>query len=400
LVNSEDPVKNAADPADDSCGGWGTPRGDRLPDRSVKLYRTAVVRLFATAILIGLIPLGCACLPDTRHRDVIHNPFPQLKRVAVLPFFNQSSEPTVDSDQVTESYYAALQAIPGFEVLPVGVARSQWIQYSMANGEPQCGRDFQRLAAAMGVEAVIVGSVTDFDPYYPPRMAMTVHWYAANPGFHPIPPGYGLPWGTEAEEQIPRRITREAEFELARSQLATQTPWVAGSAASADGDGILPTAGGVPSAAPSPPLVPGPTGIAVHPPSGPSPVAVDHRDVELAFPLDPAWIAGPAMPPDWPDSTDLIPDPPAPQRPLAIANDEPVLSQTRLYRGDDPYFTERLSDFVETGDDARPGGWQDYLKRSDDFVRFCCHLHITEMLEARGGTDQSDLILRWPLSRY
>ena len=111
------------------------------------------------------------------------------------------------------------------------------------------------------------------------------------------------------------------------------------------------------------------------------------------------FVAAP-LPADWPDSTDLIPDPPVPHRPVATVNHEPVLTHTRLYRGDDAYFTNRLADHGETGDDARPGGWQGYLKRSDDFIHFCCHLHITEMLESRGGRDQSDLILRWPLSRY
>ncbi len=79
----------------------------------------------------------------------------------------------------------------------------------------------------MGVEALVVGSVTDFDAYYPPRMAMTVHWYAANEGFHPIPAGYGLPWGTDHEKHIPKRIAREAEFELARSQLSDPNATVA-----------------------------------------------------------------------------------------------------------------------------------------------------------------------------
>ena len=111
-------------------------------------------------------------------------------------------------------------------------------------------------------------------------------------------------------------------------------------------------------------------------------------------------IQGGEFPSDWPDATDLIPNPPAPFRPVAVVNHDPVLSHTRLYEGDDPYFTNRLSDHVETGDDARPDGWQGYLKRSDDFIHFCCRLHITEMLESRGGREQSDLILRWPLSRY
>ncbi len=83
-----------------------------------------------------------------------------------------------------------------------------------------------------------------------------------------------------------------------------------------------------------------------------------------------------------------------------IVNHEPILSHTRIYRGDDPYFTERLANHIESSDDARPASWQGYLKRSDDFIHFCCHLHITEMLESRGGREESDLIFRWPLSRY
>ena len=180
--------------------------------------------LVAIATLAFGPTTGCSLVPETRQQALIHNPFPQLKRVAILPFFNQSSEPTVDTDLVSEKYYAALQSVPGFEVLPIGVAKAQWMQYAMNHGEPRTGAQFQQLAKQMGVEAIVVGSITDYDTYYPPRMAMTIHWYAANEGFHPIPAGYGLPWGTEQEEQIPKRIAREAEFELARSQLATQTP--------------------------------------------------------------------------------------------------------------------------------------------------------------------------------
>lgn len=305
------------------------------------------------AVLLALVVLqfagGCSLFPETRQRQTLHNPFPQLKRVAVLPFFNQSNEPTVDAGMVAESYYAALQSIPGFEVIPVGVTHTQLLQFAQIHGEPQSGEQFQELAQWMGVEAVVVGSVTDFDPYYPPRLAMTVHWYAANEGFHPIPPGYGLPWGTEAEEEIPRRIVQEAEFALARSQLATQTP------------------------------------KSIEPP--------------IAEPLSDG-IALPGLPLAWPTPADLIPNPPTPVRRPASVSHEPVLSHTRLYRGDDPYVTHRLADYVETGDDARPSGWQGYLHRSDDYVRFCCHLHISEMLESRGGSEQSDLILRWPLGRY
>ena len=62
--------------------------------------------------------------------------FPQVQRVAVLPFYNQSDNPTVDTEVVAEKYYAALQAIPGFEVLPVGVTKTQWLIYSQQHGDP------------------------------------------------------------------------------------------------------------------------------------------------------------------------------------------------------------------------------------------------------------------------
>ena len=342
---------------------------------------------------------------------MLHNPFPQLKRVAILPFFNQSSEPTLDTELVSESYYAALQAIPGFEVLPIGVTKAQWLQYAGQHGEPQTGSDFQRLAKQLNVEALVVGSVTDYDAYYPPRIAMTVHWYAANEGFHPIPAGYGLPWGTDNEKHIPRRIVREAEFELARSQLATQAPIteaeipevagrnlhrVSGEMSLPDSQkvapGFVPTPGMVDTSVPQHHLYDIPQALPD------DPLVADASEVGFGLHGNP--IPESPLPHDWPDPTDLIPDPPSPMRPVATVNNEPVLSHTRLFRGDDPYVTGRLADYVETGDDARGAGWQGYLKRTDDFIRFCCYLHIAEMLESRGGSEQKDLILRWPLSRY
>jgi len=345
--------------------------------------------IVVAATLTVLLASGCGLVPEFRHKPSMHNPFPQLKRVAVLPFFNQSNEPTVDGDAVAEAYYSELQMIPGFEVLPVGVARNFYVQYAAVYGEPRTGDEFQRLAQVMGVEAIVVGSVTDFDAYYPPRMAMTTNWYAANPGFHPIPPGYGLPWGTKAEKHIPRRIKQETEFELARQQLATQSPKPSAST-TAD---VQRSSGEQP---------------AVEIPPAMEELPVPSEGLAETFPL-PQWEAvEPGMefsqtaplPPDWPSPLGLIPDGPSPVPPPLIAQSDPIMTHTRMYRGDDAYFTERLSKYVENNDDARTGGWQNYLRRSNDFIRFCCHLHLAEMLESRGGGDQSDLILRWPISRY
>lgn len=336
-----------------------------------------------TALCCALAVTGCQIFPDKLHQPVFHNPFPQLHKVAVLPFYNQSAEPTVDGEAIAMAYYNELQAIPGFEVMPVGVAK----RILEASGlDPRTPQDFQRLARQMNVDAVIIGSVTEFTPYYPPRLGLAVDWYAANPTFHPVPAGYGLPWGTAEEEFIPSPLVHEAEFSLAKEQLKTQTPELppeentsrsevapasheeaAPNELRAD-EGAKPQAGGK-SAVQSPVK-----GIAAESPSD--------------------------LPADWPDPRGFIPPAPAPTKPAPRPQYDPIITHTRIYHGHDAEFTQRLESYFYFRDDARFGGYEGYLQRPDDFIRFCCHTHVTETLAARGGAGESRVVYRWPLRRY
>ena len=106
------------------------------------------------------------------------------------------------------------------------------------------------------------------------------------------------------------------------------------------------------------------------------------------------------MPANWPDPQGFIPKQPTPQPPEMKAQYEPIISHMRTYNGNDEDFTHALGEYFYFRDDARFGGWQAYLQRSEDFIRFCCHLHIVETLESRGGSLESRIILRWPVGRY
>jgi hypothetical protein len=295
--------------------------------------------------LICLICAGCAAIPEIAYQPRYHNPFPQLHRAAILPFFNLSENPHVDGERVALAYYEQLQGIPGFEVVPIGVVKLKLDGLAIRLDEHT---DYQQLAHDLGVDVLLVGAITEYSPYYPPRMGISVRWYAANRGFYPIPPGYGLPWGTADEEYIPSELVWEAEFALAREQLRTQTPV---------------------------PLV------------------------ELPDTADKSAESTP-LPNLWPDPSGLIPAPPAPTSPPYFPQPDPIIRHTRLYHGHDQEFTRRLADYYYFRDDARFGGWQAYLQRSDDFIRFCCHLHLTETLVARGGASEPRVVWRWPISRY
>ena len=75
------------------------------------------------------------------------------------------------------------------------------------------------------------------------------------------------------------------------------------------------------------------------------------------------------------------------------------MTHTRIYHSDDPVFAEALAGYVRLRNDDRIGGWESYLQRSDDFIRFCCHLHIAEMLSARGGAGQTRVVCEWPVDQ-
>ncbi len=341
-----------------------------------------------------------------RNKPQFNNPFPQIRTIAVLPFVNQSEEPTLSSERVTLAYINELQSIPGFEVLPMGAVKSRLAQ---ANRLPECGEEFQALARELGVDAVLIGSIVDYTPYYPPRMTLKVNWYAANPGFHPILPGYGLPWGTKDEKKIPRWVQREAERALATEQLKTQTP-----------DAAMP---GIPTNSKNDSKEqPIENADRFEPVLPPSLMPEDQQDPQLIKPISaqeeivlgteqsteigsalaPAMDApnGEGLPGDWPDARGFIPDAPSISRPPMLPQHDPIISHMQNYNGHDDDFTRRLEHYVYFRDDARFGGWQGYLQRSDDFIRVCCHFHITETLACRGGQEDSRLIVRWPIERF
>lgn len=372
-------------------------------------------RLLCALVIAGVALGSSGCnliIPDISHQPVIHNPFPQLSKIAIVPFFNQSDEPTVDGREFALAYFAELQAVPGFEVVPLGVVEEA-IQDEQIDLSNPAG--VRRLADVLEVDAVVVGAVTDFTPYYPPRCGLRVEWYARNPGFHEIPAGYGLPWGTPDEEFIPAPLVFEAELALAKAQLATQSPNCAIPPAqqapppSSSNDGSL-----VPEGPPvnGDKMVPG---AKKKQSSG-----VEHADFEQTSDLEVDQTAVPApgmpgtidasgmtgaiglpamLPPDWPDERGFIPPPPMPARPPCLPTDGPVMTHTRIYLGNDSEFTEALASYYSFQDDARFGGWQTYLQRTSDFIRFCCHLHISEMLSARGGAGESRVVWRWPENR-
>ena len=390
--------------------------------------RGKLLILLICGMLAGIA--GCnLVLPEVTHQPVIRNPFPQLSRVAVAPFFNHSDESTVDGREFAMAYYAALQATPGFEVVPLGVVEEAILQHRI---DLSSAGEARRLAKILGADAVAIGAVTDFSPYYPPRCGLKVEWYTANEGFHEIPAGYGLPWNTPEEEFIPDELVYESQMALARVQMATQTPDCSGSCEPLPAPPQAPqqipqqvpqqsaldtllvnsagntASGRASSGASTLELVSSeeamPADEVAMPSASETSASASTSSGNGVGTIDSNLAIGPGgavvtMPLDWPGEECFCPPAMHAVRPPCIPYHGPVLSHTQLYNGSDPHFTEALQGYAYFRDDTRLGNWKSYLKRSDDFIRFCCHMHISEMLSARGGSRKTRVVWRWPESR-
>jgi len=105
---------------------------------------------------------------DTTERDVVW---------AVLPPRNESGTSIVRTDLVGDELVAAVQQIRGVRCLPLNRSLEVARSLGLADGPRDAG-DAVRLAEALGVDGVIVASVTAYDPYDPPVLGLALALYA------------------------------------------------------------------------------------------------------------------------------------------------------------------------------------------------------------------------------
>jgi hypothetical protein len=318
-----------------------------------------------------------------------------MTTVAVAPFFNLSAEPTVDGRRFAIAYFEELQKKPGFQVVPLGVVEQAINENRLDMNSPA---DAVRLCQALGVDAVVIGAVTDYTPYYPPQLGMNVQWYSPRtwlfPGGTPIPP-----------PPEPRQDPLLSMPKLSRSTGPKHSPGKAPviRAQSADAGPMLAQASPFVSA-PLPTL----------PMTRSQPVAAVDRGPSFWPSRDRGAFAN-----DGPSSNPLVApstvDPQAPRdtprfEPNGTAADgdlpnvfvgpvpemtiQPVMSYTRFFDGADPRLVWHLRRYYAWRGDLRSGGWEAYLSRSEDFVRFTAHLMISEMLWLHGGRVRSETIFQ------
>jgi hypothetical protein len=389
------------------------------------------------AIICGLLLLpGCMVI-----RVTARNPIPDMTTIAVAPFFNLTQEPNsvVDGRRFALAYYSELQKTQGFEVIPVGVVEATILEHRL---ELQNPHDALKLCELLNADAVVIGAVTDYEAYYPPRIGMQVDWYSPYEWTSPITSAGLLDGGVQVRGMGRMRGGRSARrckpvkyrgqspdgsFRETLPPPSSEADLLDPPSYNADGSagpGHVPPLpvdlGGDESelsgqgAEPAVPNLGIPTDAGLPGPPQPGlggeggileerlPPPVEVPNVETApSPEDPEGM-GPSLdrepaansadygaPPDARSSSE------ASSSEVEFDPTQPLMSYTRMFDGAETELVNKLRDYLELRGDRRSGSWEEYLHRSEDFIRFVSHVMIVEMLSVHGGANRTQIVFKW-----
>ena len=130
-----------------------------------------VMWVLAALTLVG----GCSLLKPSPESQVLHSPYQTRRIWAVLPPRNESGSLTVNSVELADRLTEQIQKVEGIDALPVNrvLAAMQLMEVHEISTPGQA----RALLAALGADGLIVGTVTAYDPYDPPKIGLALELY-------------------------------------------------------------------------------------------------------------------------------------------------------------------------------------------------------------------------------
>jgi hypothetical protein len=141
------------------------------------LLRPTTLSLVAVATL-----LGCAGKKDPPYgrEPAMFLPGTRAQTWAVAPVLNLSGQQGVDALLQADLVYAQLQPVKGLTVVPVNRVVEVYAALNLA--KVQSEDQAAAVCDALGVDALLVPTVTAFDPYNPPKLGASLQLFKRSRG--------------------------------------------------------------------------------------------------------------------------------------------------------------------------------------------------------------------------
>lgn len=138
-------------------------------------------------LYVACLMVGCAEKPITYGREMpLELPGAQRQIWAVAPVINLSGQPGVDPLLQADLLYQQLQTVKGLTVIPVDQVAKVYAANSLEKVETV--EQARAVTEALGCDALIVGTVTQFDPYNPPKFGGSLVLFEKNGSIARQPP--------------------------------------------------------------------------------------------------------------------------------------------------------------------------------------------------------------------
>ena len=129
------------------------------------------VMLTVTALLL------CGCAPRGPQAETAPQPPVPQRLWAVAPLRNESGSAYADGLALADHLAQQLETAPGVDVLPVN--RTLRALESLHMGAPESPQDALKLLGTLEADALVVGTITAYDPYEPPKLGLALELYVA-----------------------------------------------------------------------------------------------------------------------------------------------------------------------------------------------------------------------------
>lgn len=196
-----------------SAHSMNTSRPARRAPRATALAHGRLRLSVLIAALLILAMLFIASCGPRRERlqspIVLNTPYDRPQLWAVAPFANESGVSMVQTDRVADIFAEQCEEIEGVSMAPVNRVLSAMRKLQLRSVSSPA--DAQALMNALGVDGLIVGTVTSYDPYPPPKLGAAVQLFRR-----------------ESPQQIsnldPVKVTRAANDRIAPGAVVNELP--------------------------------------------------------------------------------------------------------------------------------------------------------------------------------
>ncbi|MFA9479126.1 hypothetical protein ACERK3_12610 [Phycisphaerales bacterium AB-hyl4] len=142
-----------------------------MTSKQVMLIAAAMLVASATVILVG-----CAEFRRARPAEPLNAPYDERQVWAVAPLMNESGTRHANGVRLAEQLARQLETAAPLSVVAVNrvLDAMDALGLSMVSSPAEA----EKLRQTLGVDALVAGTVTAYDPYDPPKLGLSVELYA------------------------------------------------------------------------------------------------------------------------------------------------------------------------------------------------------------------------------